>query len=194
MGSKKTTTAAAGLPALKIGSRVRRTDDLAEGRIVWANGVSVRIAWDEGEHVTWRRVSMAERPIEILGVDKDQATAPTRAAPTEPPQEKQQRKAEAPEATAPEQESPTPEAKPAAETPSTAAEPTPRTAEAAAASEPVPTASKPKRRRKTSTEPPEKRLSAIDAAAKVPADAHADDVPGTDRRDGGQGILDLARR
>ena len=30
-----------------------------------------------------------------LGVDKDQATAPTRAAPTEPPQEKQQRKAEA---------------------------------------------------------------------------------------------------
>ena len=65
MGSKKTTTAAAGLPALKIGGRVRRTDNLAEGRIVWANGVSVRIAWDEGEHVTWRRVSMAERPIEI---------------------------------------------------------------------------------------------------------------------------------
>jgi HB1, ASXL, restriction endonuclease HTH domain len=54
MGSKKTTTAA-GLPALKIGGRVRRTDDGVEGRIVWANGVSVKFAWDGGEQVTWRR-------------------------------------------------------------------------------------------------------------------------------------------
>jgi hypothetical protein len=42
MGSKKTTTQAAGLPALKIGGRVRRTDGVS-GRIVWANGVSVKI-------------------------------------------------------------------------------------------------------------------------------------------------------
>jgi HB1, ASXL, restriction endonuclease HTH domain len=40
------------------------------------------------------------------------------------------------------------------------------------ASEPAQTASKPKRRRKTSTEPQEKKLSAIDAAAKVLAETH----------------------
>jgi hypothetical protein len=52
MGNKKNTATVAGLPALKIGSRVRRTDDPAEGRIVWANGVSVKITWDDGEQVT----------------------------------------------------------------------------------------------------------------------------------------------
>jgi len=52
----------AGLPTLKIGSRVRCTDNATEGRIVWANGVSVKIKWDDGQQVTWRRDSLAVAP------------------------------------------------------------------------------------------------------------------------------------
>ena len=58
-------------PALKIGSPVRCTDDGVEGRITWANGVSVKIQWDDGEQVTWRRDYLAARPIEILDSDDD---------------------------------------------------------------------------------------------------------------------------
>jgi hypothetical protein len=64
--NKPATTNTANLPALKIGSRVRCTDDGVEGRIVWANAVSVKIKWDDGEQVTWKRDSLATRPIEIL--------------------------------------------------------------------------------------------------------------------------------
>src|SRR6516164_8347267 len=61
-----------GMTTLKIGSRVRCTDDGVEGRITWANGVSVKVQWDDGEQVTWRRDSLAERPIEILdGVSEE---------------------------------------------------------------------------------------------------------------------------
>src|ERR1022692_2816698 len=73
---KAPTAPAASLQTLKIGSRVRCTDDQAEGRIVWANGVSLKITWNDGEQVTWRRDSLADRPIEILGGDEDQAAAP----------------------------------------------------------------------------------------------------------------------
>src|SRR5215467_3943324 len=69
---------------LKIGSRVRCTDDGVEGRIVWANAVAVKIRWDDGEQVTWRRDSLADRPIEIL--DPEQAgdeEHPAEAAPAE---------------------------------------------------------------------------------------------------------------
>ena len=183
MGSKKTTTAAAGLPALKIGGRVRRTDNLAEGRIVWANGVSVKIAWDEGEQVTWRRDSLAGRPIEILADDEDQAAPAAAPEPTEPP---------APETppAAPEtaQEPPGGAASHSApttvETPRAAAEATPApeppipTADAtdsppAPAGEPTPTAGKPKRRRQDAAEPQVKKLSALDAAARVLAETGA---------------------
>src|SRR5450755_831708 len=81
---KKTLTApAADLQTLKIGSRVRCTDDQAEGRIVWANGVSVKITWDDGEQVTWRRDSLPGRPIEILG-DEDQPATTAAPEATEP--------------------------------------------------------------------------------------------------------------
>jgi hypothetical protein len=56
----------------KIGSRVRCTDDQVEGRIVWANAVSVKIRWTDGEQVTWRRDSLASRPIEILEPSDDE--------------------------------------------------------------------------------------------------------------------------
>ena len=79
MTSKKDAKDSAGLTALKIGSRVRCTDDSVEGRITWANSVSVKVQWDDGEQVTWRRDSLAGRPIEILppaDEDKSAATNP----------------------------------------------------------------------------------------------------------------------
>jgi hypothetical protein len=92
--AKPQTTPRTGPQAIKIGSRVRCTDDGVEGRIVWANAVSVKVCWDDGEQVTWRRDSMADRPIEILPEQdtEDQASspaAPDATAPTdqsEPPQ------------------------------------------------------------------------------------------------------------
>jgi hypothetical protein len=82
MASKKknTTTGTPNVQALRIGSRVRCTDDGVEGRITWANAVSVKVKWDDGEQVTWRRDSLAERPIEILEPDEE-APAETPAAP-----------------------------------------------------------------------------------------------------------------
>jgi hypothetical protein len=127
--------------------------------------------------VTWRRDSLAGRPIEILAGDDDPpATAP---GPTEPA---------APEtpATAPEsaQEPPAVETVPSepttAETPPAAAEavhepaPTAPTTEPvevltapAAAGEATPATAKPKRQRKAPETSQEKKLSAIDAAAKI---------------------------
>src|SRR5271165_4824658 len=84
MSSKKknpTTPATPNLPTVTIGSRVRCTDDGVTGRITWANGVSVKIKWDDGEQVTWRRDSLATRPIEFLDVD----AASDDGVPGEPP-------------------------------------------------------------------------------------------------------------
>jgi hypothetical protein len=75
---KSPTTSSAGVSALKIGSRVRCTDDGVGGRIVWCNAVSVKIRWDDGEQITWRRDSLADRPMEILATagDEEQQVAP----------------------------------------------------------------------------------------------------------------------
>jgi hypothetical protein len=66
------------LTTLKIGSRVRCTDDGITGRLVWANAVSVKIQWDDGEQVTWKRDALATKPLEILDADRadDQTPAP----------------------------------------------------------------------------------------------------------------------
>src|SRR3954454_12360861 len=66
---------------LKVGSRVRCTDEGVEGRITWANATILKIQWDDGEQVTWRRDSLADRPIEILDAD-----APSPGPPDEPTQ------------------------------------------------------------------------------------------------------------
>src|SRR3954466_3860709 len=58
--------------SLKVGSRVRCTDDGVEGRLVWANATAVKIRWDDGEQVTWRRDSLAGRPLEILDPPTDE--------------------------------------------------------------------------------------------------------------------------
>jgi hypothetical protein len=159
MESKKTTATAAGLPALKIGGRVRRTDDGVSGRIVWANGVSVKITWVDGEQVTWRRDSLAGRLIAILAGDDDQPTAEQAA-----PQAEQEPQPEATE---------TPSLEATVPTPEPAVEPRPAQTEPAAVGESTPTVGKPKRRRKDATVLQQKKLSALDAAARVLAETGA---------------------
>jgi hypothetical protein len=179
MSSKKKTAAALGTnsPTLKIGSRVRCTDDHVEGRIVWANGVSVKIQWDDGEQVSWRRDSLADRPIEILDAARDEgehsATVPSEqpasasdeplsepppVEPTTMPQADAREQIPATDTQA--EEGPLSKSTPEASTP-----PEPR------AEQPeTPLAATPPRTRqpkKGADDGKEKKLSALDAAAKV---------------------------
>jgi hypothetical protein len=184
------------MQTLRIGSRVRYTDDSVEGRIIWANGVSVKIRWDDGEQVTWRRDSLADRPIEILNAagDEDQHTATVAAEQTEQAELPQDALAtpatepvpaeqpaeplhiqptEMPETGTLEQ-APVTEKQPEA-APMTAPLPeTPTSAEQAQEQPQAPTtATKPPRTRlpkKTADSGKEKKLSALDAAAKVLAE------------------------
>ncbi len=201
MSGKKSTTSPTNQPSLKIGSRVRCTDDSGTGRIAWANAVSVKIKWDDGEEITWRRDSLAGRPIEILDTD---AEADQQAERLQAPEISEQVAAPDPApaqqvATVPQTEVPTPapeqapaevggdEPQPAAQAELEAAQPqavaqadattatteqtSPATEQAAVPTQPeaTPAPAKPKRQRKTKTpaEPKEKKLSALDAAAKV---------------------------
>jgi hypothetical protein len=165
MTSKKKTPSTS-QQSLKIGSRVRCTDDHAEGRIVWANGVSVKIQWDDGEQVTWRRDSLASRPIEILGAaDEDDPsaahTAPAASEATDMGDLAHEEPAPAAE------ESRTP-GQSAAESASPPPEPTEEPIAAGTTGEPAPVSGKPKRqRRAVAAAPKEKKVSALDAAAKV---------------------------
>jgi hypothetical protein len=196
MASKKNKTAVSGkanLPALRIGSRMRCTDDGVEGRIVWANAVAVKIQWDDGAQVTWKRDSLAERPVEILDPDEDghpevpAAPVAEEAAAVEVPQSEPETTvaeagaaglvaaAPAPEPPATESAPPAvelagtaqeaPAAEPAATEP---AAPIPERGadQAGASAEPA----KPKRQRKAPAAPKEKKVSALDAAAKVLAE------------------------
>jgi preprotein translocase subunit YajC len=230
MSSKKknTTNASSNLTTLKVGSRVHCTDDGVTGHIVWANATAVKIKWDDGEAVTWKRDSLAARPIEIRDADSDdgptttpaatdaaaeitaanqaeQPAAPVDTAAIEPTATTEQFPEEATTAT-PEQPQAGPETtlctadQPQAEPktitvtvdPTTAlAVPTPErtateppTAEAAApisevtveqatlgaANDTAATAAKSKRQRKAPSDLKEKKLSALDAAAKVLAE------------------------
>ena len=86
MGKKKNTPSAGNLPVIRIGSRVRCTDDGVEGRITWANAVSVKIKWDDGEQVTWKRTELASKPIEFLDAEQaEPAEPPPVDATAEPP-------------------------------------------------------------------------------------------------------------
>jgi preprotein translocase subunit YajC len=198
MGKKKTTTG--DLQALKIGSRVRCTDDGVTGRIAWANATSVKIKWDDGEEVTWKRDSLATRPIEILSADEEAwdeqpATPPAEEQVEEPATQQapeQVSPAEVPAmdtetaATAPDQvvatepqatDAATPEQvaeAPGNEATTPASEQADGTTPALAIYTPESAApAKPKRERKAKTAavPKEKKVSAIDAAARVLAEA-----------------------
>ena len=181
-GDKGTTSG--NLPALKIGSRVRCTDDGVEGRITWANGTSVKIQWDDGEQVTWRRDSLADRPIAILdpagevghdaiGIHADGEPSVS----TESPREEPSPTPPAPQETTTEPTQPaTTMAFPVTE-PCTAelASPVPNSAEGkpspALTDTTVETTVQSKRRRKAPAAPKAKKRSALDAAAQVLAEA-----------------------
>jgi hypothetical protein len=177
--------------SLKIGSRVRCSDDGVQGRITWANGMAVKIQWDDGEQVTWRRDSLASRLIDILpsGSDDEQAVAAAEPADeeagvgtpqpasnelavvTEHSREEMTAGQAAAEDATPQPEVPGVEpAAPAVESaaseqpPPAPAQGQPVTAPSESAAEtPAPT----KQQRKTSAAAKEKKLSALDAAAKV---------------------------
>jgi HB1, ASXL, restriction endonuclease HTH domain len=183
MSKKKNTpkTPAADLPALKIGSRVRCTDDGVEGRIVWANGVAVKIEWTDGEKVTWRRDALAGRPIEILDAadEAEQPVAPAILADAEPAAATQlppvkEEPTTRPQATAldptvAESTVATPE--PAnAQSQSSVPEPTAEQTASDTTDEATPAPAKPRRTRKAAATPKEKKVSALDAAAKVLAE------------------------
>ena len=177
MGNKKNTPSAGGtgLPALRIGTRVRCTDDGAEGRIAWANAVSVKIKWDDGEAVTWKRADLATKPIAFLDA-KPAEPAEEPAAGATPPAAQQAAEA-AEEQPAPTPAPELPAAAPAATQPVADTAPAPAT-EAAAAVEALDTTlagglarKKRERKPKTPAEPKEKKVSALDAAARVLAEA-----------------------
>jgi hypothetical protein len=155
--------------ALRIGSQVRCTDDGITGRIVWANGVSVKIKWADGEQVTWRRDSLATTPIEILEPDTDDSQP---ATPTTPPADESgptppEAALDAHEATSghetaanePTRLGQTTELQGAPTTPTAATETPPQESSA------------PKARRKKSSAPKAKKMSCLDAAARVLAEA-----------------------
>jgi HB1, ASXL, restriction endonuclease HTH domain len=147
--------------SIRIGSRVRHSDGVT-GRIVWANATTVKVQWDDGEKVTWKRAELADKGLEILEAEdtaQEQAvvTASAESSPAEPG---------APEPVEAEAEShDLPAIEPTAEKPADTAEETPvtLTSEEATSTPVVETPKKRKPRPATA----EKKPSALDAAAKV---------------------------
>jgi hypothetical protein len=68
--------------SIRIGTRVRHTDGV-EGRIAWANGTAVKIQWDDGEKVTWKRAELGAKGLQVI--EDEQGRAPQEEArPAEP--------------------------------------------------------------------------------------------------------------
>jgi HB1, ASXL, restriction endonuclease HTH domain len=167
---------------IKLGTRVRLVEDGVEGRIVWANASAVKIQWDDGEKVTWKRAELGAKGLQVIDTD-DAAEAPEPTPAVEPA---------APEATPVADEvvepapnldaAPAPQAEslpevpaetpaeqipePASDTSGTSVE---RPAEPPTEAAPGPEATLPakKRAKRTPTEPKAARPSALDAAARV---------------------------
>jgi hypothetical protein len=174
----KRTSAGSNVPALRIGSRVRGREDGVEGRIVWANAVAVKIAWADGEQVTWKRDTLASRPIEILdGKGNDDQSAP----PTIPATSEMAPTADAPRTepsaapTIPEPNLDEALPRAVAQTTDEQAAPVPASAEQEhgpeTADPPASVPIKPKRQRKAAAGPKAKKVGALDAAARVLAEA-----------------------
>ena len=64
--------------SIRIGTRVRHTDG-AEGKIAWANSTAVKIQWDDGEKVTWKRAELAGKGLQLI---EDDAAEPRSTADT----------------------------------------------------------------------------------------------------------------
>jgi hypothetical protein len=143
---------------IKFGTRVRHVSDGVLGRIVWANAVSVKIEWDDGEKVTWKRAELGLKGVAVVEDDAAKAAAveaaPSTEAATMPSEEPTPAAAEAP--AEPVAAAATPESEPAA---------TKQTGEATPA----------KNRRARSEKPEatrEKKPSALAAAARLLAEEH----------------------
>ncbi len=173
---------------IKFGTRVRHTADGVAGRIVWANAVAVKIQWDDGEKVTWRRADLAAKGLEILAEDEGAEVRPAEPQTSEAAAEPVQTTAPEPtSAEAPPEAAARPEpagmAGPQAE-PIATPEATDDKPEAPAwapseipnppvSAEPETTPAKPAKKRtkrSPSAEPKAAKLSALDAAAKVLAE------------------------
>jgi hypothetical protein len=172
---------------LRVGDRVRFTEDGAEGRVVSADANSVRILWDDGEEATWRRAALANKPIVLLDDEAGEPpAAPEQAVPETaeagPHKPAESADSDAAESATPAEVLPTATDEPARESPHAdaahadvaqvdggaagAAAPAAEGAVAAAPQEPA--AAEPKRAlRKAAGEAGPKKLSALDAAAKV---------------------------
>ena len=209
MSSKKNATTARHQPA---GAEDRQPRALhrrrRHGRITWANGVSVKIQWDDGEQVTWRRDSLAGRPLEILDADDG------RSRPNTHRRDRAAEPASRAETTAPNRR-PTAAARAADERPTpTDATPAPQATRADSGAQPCASPGAPTTRRRDAAEPTDTRqaqapaqgedagraegeeaVSALDAAARVLAEAgQAMTCKEMIGDDGRQGLLDQPRR
>jgi outer membrane biosynthesis protein TonB len=178
MSGKKQTSTSSNLQTLKIGSRVRCTDDGVEGRITWANATAVKIEWADGEKVTWKRGDLASKGIEVLGDAPDEpAVEQAQAEPTPEPAPVEQ--ASEPALVEQPMPEPSPESQPIDQTQPMTTEQTPTeqtapveqvTTEQAAGNE-APQAKKPRTRKANANDSKERKLSALDAAARVLGEA-----------------------
>ena len=175
MGKKQTTAATTNQQALRIGTRIRHTEDNVEGRITWANGTAVKIEWADGVMVTWKRTDLASKPIAILDAADDEGQPETLAEPTDAGQTETPPAIVTPadRADAPQADTTTPAASGTAEP--QLASPVPEQLAEQTAPEssgpPAQDAAKPKRQRKAPATPKEKKVSCLDAAARVLGEA-----------------------
>jgi len=180
--SKKTKNAQP-LPQINVGDRVRHPDG-TEGKVTGTEGSKVTIAWPNDETTTWEGSYLRIRGIKVIG-DEPATPAPatTEPAPVEQvqPTPVEETPAEQPlveqVATEPTPADPTPVDQPAPEQvageQAVAVEPVATeqaTTEQAAAAEPA-QAKKPRTRKANADAGKDKKLSALDAAAKVLGEA-----------------------
>jgi hypothetical protein len=156
---------------IRRGSRVRHSADGVEGRITWANGVSVKIEWDDGEKVTWKRSELAAKGLEILDEDRAPEGTGDQPAAEGPVSPLDLRMPPAPFAPATPADEPTVRVTPNTDLPAPDAPATPEAvlqvpAEPTPEAAPAPEAKKRTRKDPSAKAKPE-RMSAIDAAARV---------------------------
>ncbi len=147
------------LTTIKIGTRVRHVAENATGRIVWANAAAVKVQWDDGEKVTWKRADLPSKGLEVLGEKQGAEPRGAETMPAEQPAGDPVGAAAAgaaPEATEARPEAPPPQSS------ETVAEPVPAAPDGG--SRP---ATRARGKRSLSAEGKPGKLSALDAAAKV---------------------------
>ena len=159
---------------IKIGSRVRYTGNAvhSDGTITWCSGTHVKIEWENGEKSTWKRSELEGKNVTLLGLADEPGETPATEVPETPPAgaaEPEVDQTATADADAPEAKT---EAKPVEEQADVlgldqhGCEHQPGAVEAD-----TPVEAKPKRQRKAAAAPKEKKVSCLDAAAKVLGEA-----------------------